>query len=198
VNIEEHIKQISAENVRNYRKLKAQENERPQASTSTDPTQTPIMYNYDQANEYFQNNFIGNPFGYAFDIHTCDRLRHMNDLKQAREKNCNFLPRRGSEDMPYILTGDFNVNAKDNYNAELVEFMKDIFGLDILSDLSQGTTRSNSCIDMVSGRNVYNLSCMNYVLYFSYHRHTLNTIHQQAPQPTHVTTNKNAWVNLNK
>jgi hypothetical protein len=32
----------------------------------------------------------------------------------------------------------------------------------------QGTTRSNSCIDMVFGRNVDNLSCMNYVSYFSY------------------------------
>jgi hypothetical protein len=34
-----------------------------------------------------------------------------------------FLARRGYEDMPVILAGDFNVNVKDNYNAELVEFM---------------------------------------------------------------------------
>jgi hypothetical protein len=33
---------------------------------------------------------------------------------------------------------------KDNYNAELVEFMKDTFELDVLSNLSQGNTRSNS------------------------------------------------------
>jgi hypothetical protein len=52
--------------------------------------------------------------------------------------------RRGSEDMPIILAGDFNVNVKDNYNAELVDFMKDTFKLKVLSDLSQGTTRSNS------------------------------------------------------
>jgi hypothetical protein len=32
---------------------------------------------------------------------------------------------------------------KDNYNAELVGFMKDTFELDFPSDLSQGTTRSN-------------------------------------------------------
>jgi hypothetical protein len=37
-----------------------------------------------------------------------------------------------------------------------VEFMKDIFELHILSDLSQGTTNS-----MVFGRNVENLSCLN-------------------------------------
>jgi hypothetical protein len=43
---------------------------------------------------------------------------------------------------------------------QLVEFMKDTFELDVLSDLSQGT-RSNSCIDMVFGRNVDNLSCTN-------------------------------------
>jgi hypothetical protein len=69
-------------------------------------------------------------------------------------KLCNmfkFLARRGCENMPIILAGDFNINVKDNYNAKLVEFMKDIFELDVLSDLSQGTTRSNSCIDMVFG-----------------------------------------------
>jgi hypothetical protein len=49
-----------------------------------------------------------------------------------------FLARRG-ENMLIILVGDFNVNVKDNYNAELVEFMKDTFELYVLSDLSQGT-----------------------------------------------------------
>jgi hypothetical protein len=63
----------------------------------------------------------------------------------------NFLAKRSCEDMPIILSGDFNVNVKDNYSAELVEFMKDTFELDVLSDLSEGTTRSNSCIDMVFG-----------------------------------------------
>jgi hypothetical protein len=53
---------------------------------------------------------------------------------------------------------DFNVKVKDNYNAELVDFIKDTFKLDILSDLSEGTTRSNSCIDMVVVRNVDKLS----------------------------------------
>jgi hypothetical protein len=51
----------------------------------------------------------------------------------------------------YILAGDFNFNVKDNYRAELVEFMKDTFELDVVSDLSLGTTRSNSCIDMLFG-----------------------------------------------
>jgi hypothetical protein len=94
-----------------------------------------------------------------------------------------FLARWGCEDMPVILTGDFNVNMKDNYNAELVEFMKDTFKIDVLSDLSQGTTRSNTCIDMLLGRNVDNLSCM------SYHRPILNTTNHQATQLTDVTTN---------
>jgi hypothetical protein len=69
--------------------------------------------------------------------------------------------------MPIILAGNFNVYVKDNYNAELVEFIKDTFELDILSDLSQGTTRSNSYIDMVFERNVDNLSCINYVSYLA-------------------------------
>jgi endonuclease/exonuclease/phosphatase (EEP) superfamily protein YafD len=90
--------------------------------------------------------------------------------------------------MPIILAGDFNI--KDNYNAELVvQFMKDTFEFDILSDLSQGTIRSNSCIDMVFERNVANLSCMNCISYFSYHRPILSRTNHQAPQLTDITTN---------
>jgi hypothetical protein len=51
-----------------------------------------------------------------------------------------FLARRDCEDMPIILEGDFNVNVKDNYNAEIVEFMKDAFRLGVLSHFSQGMT----------------------------------------------------------
>jgi hypothetical protein len=43
--------------------------------------------------------------------------------------------------MTVILASDFNVNVEDNYNDEFVAFMKDTFELDVLSDLSQGTTR---------------------------------------------------------
>jgi predicted nucleotidyltransferase component of viral defense system len=99
------------------------------------------------------------------------------------------LARIGSEDIPIILADDFNVNVKDNYNAELVEFMKDTFEFDILSDLSQGTTRSNSYTDMVLGQNVDNLSCMNYGSYFSYHRPLSSTINHKASQLTDVFTN---------
>jgi hypothetical protein len=68
---------------------KLKKNTTPQASTSTDPTPIPIIYNYNEANEYFQKNFIGNPFGHACDI--CDRLWYMNDLKQVKEKRISIL-----------------------------------------------------------------------------------------------------------
>jgi hypothetical protein len=55
-------------------------------------------------------------------------------------KMVTFLARRGCEDMPVIVAGDFNVNVKDNYTNELVEFMKDTFELDVLSNISQGKT----------------------------------------------------------
>jgi hypothetical protein len=71
-------------------------------------------------------------------------------------KMLRCLARRGCEDIPIILAGDFNFNGKYNYNAELVEFVKDTLQLDVLSDFSQETTRSNSCIDMVFRRNVDN------------------------------------------
>jgi hypothetical protein len=40
------------------------------------------------------------------------------------------------------------------------------------------------------GRNVDNLSCMDYVSYFSYHRPILSTANHQALQLTDVTTTK--------
>jgi hypothetical protein len=89
--------------------------------------------------------------------------------------------------MSIILVGDFIVNEKYNYNDELVEFMKDTFELQVLSDLSQGTTRSNSCIDMVFGRSVEDLTCMNYVSYFSNHRPILSRTSHQSFQLTDVT-----------
>jgi hypothetical protein len=63
--------------------------------------------------------------------------------------------------------------------------MQDTFGLDLLSDLKEGTARSNSCTDMVFGRNVDRLTCMNYVSYFSYHRPMLS-VTRQATQITEV------------
>jgi hypothetical protein len=63
--------------------------------------------------------------------------------------------------------------------------MQDTFGFDLLSDLREGTTRSNSCIDMVFGRNVDRLTCMNYVSYFSYHRPTLR-VTSQATEITEI------------
>lgn len=75
---------LNAEQQCDYRKREAQENKTSQASTSTDPTTTPIIYSYYGVNEYFQNNFIGNPFGY-------DRLWYMIDLKQVKEKHVSVL-----------------------------------------------------------------------------------------------------------
>jgi hypothetical protein len=42
---ETHKKSLSPECMRNYRKRKARENKTPEASTSIDPTQNPIIYN---------------------------------------------------------------------------------------------------------------------------------------------------------
>jgi hypothetical protein len=51
------LKNLSAEYVYDYRERKtleeAQENKTPQASISTDPTPAPIVYSYNQANEFF-------------------------------------------------------------------------------------------------------------------------------------------------
>jgi predicted adenine nucleotide alpha hydrolase (AANH) superfamily ATPase len=75
--------------------------------------------------------------------------------------------------------------VKDDCNSELVTFMQDTFGLDLLSDLKEGTTRCNSCTDMLFGRNVGRLTCMNCETYFSYHRPILSAT-SQATQITEV------------
>jgi hypothetical protein len=86
VNIDKHIKPYLLKTyVITGTQEKSQENKTPQASTSIDPTPAPIIYNYDQANDYFQKNLISNPFGYA--CYMCDRLRYTNDLNQVKEKN---------------------------------------------------------------------------------------------------------------
>jgi hypothetical protein len=63
--------------------------------------------------------------------------------------------------------------------------MQDNFGLHLLFDLKEGTTRSNSCIDMVFGRNVDRLTCLNYVSCCSYHR-PIFSVTSQATQITEV------------
>jgi hypothetical protein len=75
--------------------------------------------------------------------------------------------------------------------------MQDTFGLDLLSDLKEDTSRSNSYIDMVFGRNVDRLTCIKYVSYFSYHRPIL-CVTSQATQITEFVPEKkcNSWVYL--
>jgi hypothetical protein len=74
--------------MRNYRKRKAQENKTPQATTSTDPTPTPIIYNFNHANKNFQNNVL---VIHVIMLAICDRLWCMNDLKQVTEKHIVVL-----------------------------------------------------------------------------------------------------------
>jgi hypothetical protein len=104
-------------------------------------------------------------------------------------KMIKFLARRICQSYWRVtLTSTWKIITMPNF---YVEFMKDTFELDVLSDHFQGTTRSNSCIDMVFGQNENNLSCMNCVSYFSYHWPILSRSNHQAPQLTDITT---LWV----
>jgi hypothetical protein len=96
---------LNAERQHDYRKRKPQENKTSQATTSTDPTTIPIIYNYNQGIEYFQKNVIGNPFGYACDI--CDKLWYMNDLKQVKEEHISVL----APEFPDIDIAQFKARA---------------------------------------------------------------------------------------
>jgi hypothetical protein len=111
-------------------------------------------------------------------------MREYRKWKRLEEDNCNNVPKITKLNLE--RQRDYR---KYIYNAELVDFMKDTFEIYVLSDLSQGATRPNSCVDMVFGRNVDNLSCMHYVSYFSYRRPILSRTNRQALPLTDVTAN---------
>jgi hypothetical protein len=70
-------KNLSAEYKRNYRSPKtqgkAQKNKTPQASTSTDPTRIPIIYNYSKPMNTFKRILL---LIHLVMLDTCDRLWH--------------------------------------------------------------------------------------------------------------------------
>jgi hypothetical protein len=117
------------------------------------------------------------------------RVKYVNKCESATYVTLKTLLHEGANGMKPQVTETVTICSMLKGTVKFVEFVKDTCKLDVLSGLSQGTATSNSCIDMVFGRNVDNLSWMNYVSYFSCHRPILSRTNHQDSQLTDVTKN---------
>ncbi|KAH7943190.1 hypothetical protein HPB52_006271 [Rhipicephalus sanguineus] len=93
----------------------------------------------------------------------------------SRKDIMNFLLHNFStvcqQDVPVIVTGDFNVNVLRRDNEWLVAFLGAELGLHLLSDVTQPTTRNNTCLDIVFGKGVASrVHCVPLPTYFSEHK----------------------------
>jgi hypothetical protein len=72
-------------------------------------------------------------------------------------------------DVPIVLCGNFSVDITQN--MQFINFMKNTFNIDCVTNTTLGTT----CLDLIITRNI-SVECLNYILYFSYHRPELNRV----------------------
>ncbi|XP_037558151.1 uncharacterized protein LOC119435325 [Dermacentor silvarum] len=78
------------------------------------------------------------------------------------------------ENAPVIITGDFNVNVLRRENEWLLAFLDAELGLRLLSDVTQPTTRNNTCLDLVFGKGIPSrVHCVTFPTYFSDHKPVL-------------------------
>lgn len=77
---------------------------------------------------------------------------------------------RRFDDLPMILSGDFNINFADDKNLQLLEFFKNEFGLSMSNDRNLSTTRYKTTIDAVFTRYLNKFESKLFVSYFSYHK----------------------------
>lgn len=77
--------------------------------------------------------------------------------------------------LPIVLCGDFNKNVKAD--DALLKFMKEMFNLDCVSNVSKSTTLKGTTLDLTFARHI-TLETLPFVSYFSYHRPILNRITQ--------------------
>lgn len=74
------------------------------------------------------------------------------------------------DNLPMILSGDFNINFADDKNLSLIEFLNQEFQLAMSNDRQKSTTRCKTTLDGVFTKYLHNFESKNFVSYFSYHR----------------------------
>ncbi|KAL1486852.1 hypothetical protein MTO96_031178 [Rhipicephalus appendiculatus] len=73
-------------------------------------------------------------------------------------------------DMPMIITGDFNVNLRNGQYQWLPNFMRDLFGMSMVSESEVPRARFETALDHVIQRGLKNVEVVKYASYFSVHR----------------------------
>ncbi|UYV71791.1 hypothetical protein LAZ67_9000422 [Cordylochernes scorpioides] len=77
--------------------------------------------------------------------------------------------------IPILLCGDFNKNVKPDNS--FLNFMKNTYNLDCVSNVSKSTTLKGTTIDLTFARHI-TAETLPFISYFSYHRPILNKITQ--------------------
>ncbi|UYV77690.1 hypothetical protein LAZ67_15001947 [Cordylochernes scorpioides] len=77
--------------------------------------------------------------------------------------------------IPILLCGDFNKNVKPDNS--FLNFMKNAYNLDCVSNVSKSTTLKGTTIDLTFARHI-TAETLPFISYFSYHRPILNKITQ--------------------
>ena len=72
--------------------------------------------------------------------------------------------------MPVFLSGDFNTDFKKEESAPLIEYLREVFNLEMINDRNIPTTRYGTTIDAVFTRYIEKIECKSLFTYFSYHK----------------------------
>jgi len=69
---------------------------------------------------------------------------------------------------------NFNINLKSTNEQEFVIFIRNMFGLELKTNLNISTTRNNTTVDAIFTSHIDDLTTMNYMSYFSNYKSLLN------------------------
>ncbi|GFW42536.1 uncharacterized protein TNCV_4257301 [Trichonephila clavipes] len=107
--------------------------------------------------------------------------KSMQQIEQFLFENLMIYTKEGSEllekdlakkfdDIPMILSGDFNINFADDKNLSLIEFLNETLGLTMSNDRKVSTTKYKTTIDAVFIRYLDKFQSNIFISYFSYHK----------------------------
>lgn len=107
--------------------------------------------------------------------------KSMKQIQQFLFENLMIYTKEGSEllekrfgekfdDIPMVLSGDFNINFADDKNLPLIEFLNETLDLTMSNDRKCSTTKYKTTIDAVFTRYLHKFQSEIFVSYFSYHR----------------------------
>lgn len=86
------------------------------------------------------------------------------------------------QNLPMVVTGDFNIDVSKRENGDFLELMCKL-RLTLANDVRQTTTNGGTVLDLTFTRGIH-ASMTRYVSYFSYHRPMLSVLRTEEPEPS--------------